>query len=314
MSILTVKDLKKKAPKGEFLAYINKEEAAALKRAGGSGHLVNGIPSFRPQDMGNKDNQAISARNTGIGGLGAGRIDGGDHTRDYSSKTAAKEKAKYEKQFGGVSPTGSRPRTFLDKINTYNKNYRTKFVNRQIEKKKNAIRDYIASKYTQNPHMDIDEIIEGITGSYDPATQTFGTYDFTSGLNKGTTFDISNIGGPQLGAFGLSTNKKFGDKGKLNTKYLDTTPDFTSHPSKIPSFAGALLGKGYPINMNTLKSGLNKIDLLENMKTGGVTQAKIDDYYDRTMGKGKYDIFGGGGGDGPQPYLPIDYNTGAATT
>ena len=32
---------KKKAPKGEFLAYINKEEVA-LKRAGGSGHLVNG--------------------------------------------------------------------------------------------------------------------------------------------------------------------------------------------------------------------------------------------------------------------------------
>ena len=49
---MTVKDLKKKAPKGEFLAYINKEEAAALKRAGGSGHLVNGIPSFRPEDYG----------------------------------------------------------------------------------------------------------------------------------------------------------------------------------------------------------------------------------------------------------------------
>ena len=45
-------DLKKNAPKGEFLAYINKEEAAMLKKAGGSGKLVNGIPSFRPQDYG----------------------------------------------------------------------------------------------------------------------------------------------------------------------------------------------------------------------------------------------------------------------
>ena len=60
--------LKKKAPKGEFLAYINKKEAAMLKKAGGSGELVNGIPSFRPQDMGNKANQARSAANTGIGG------------------------------------------------------------------------------------------------------------------------------------------------------------------------------------------------------------------------------------------------------
>ena len=39
--------LKKKAPKGEFLAYINPKEAAMLKKAGGSGELVNGIPSYR---------------------------------------------------------------------------------------------------------------------------------------------------------------------------------------------------------------------------------------------------------------------------
>ena len=57
--------LKNKAPKGEFLAYINKKEAAMLKKAGGSGELVNGIPSFRPQDMGNKANQKSSAASTG---------------------------------------------------------------------------------------------------------------------------------------------------------------------------------------------------------------------------------------------------------
>ena len=48
---MSIKDLKKNAPKGEFLAYINKEEAAMLKKAGGSGKLVNGIPSFRPAIM-----------------------------------------------------------------------------------------------------------------------------------------------------------------------------------------------------------------------------------------------------------------------
>ena len=39
---ITLEYLKKNAPKGEFPVYINKKEAAALKRAGGSGHLVNG--------------------------------------------------------------------------------------------------------------------------------------------------------------------------------------------------------------------------------------------------------------------------------
>jgi hypothetical protein len=60
--------LQAKAPEGEFLAYINQGEAAMLKRAGGSGEPVNGIPSFRPQDMGNAANQAASAANTGVGG------------------------------------------------------------------------------------------------------------------------------------------------------------------------------------------------------------------------------------------------------
>ena len=120
---------------------------------------------------------------------------------------------------------------------------------------------------------------------------------------------------PMTGAFGLSPNKKYGDKGKLGTKYLDTTPDFTSHPSTVPSLAGALLNKVSPMNMNTLKSTLNRMNQLETMKASGVTQDKINDYYDRAQGKGKYDIFGGGGdGDGGQQFIPIDYNTGAATT
>ena len=82
-----LKYLKNKAPKGEFLAYINAEEAAMLKRAGGSGKKVNGIPSFRPQDMGNAANQAASANNPGIGGGGAGRTDGGDHSKDPRTVT-----------------------------------------------------------------------------------------------------------------------------------------------------------------------------------------------------------------------------------
>jgi len=82
-----IKYLNDRAPKGEFLAYINKKEAAMLKKTGGSGKKVNGIPSFRPQDMGNKSNQKASAANTGMGGSrkgpdkgtggGSGNIGGG---------------------------------------------------------------------------------------------------------------------------------------------------------------------------------------------------------------------------------------------
>jgi len=75
-----IKYLNDRAPKGEFLAYINKKEAAMLKKAGGSGKPVNGIPSFRPQDMGNKSNQKASAANPGMGGSrkGPDKGTGGD--------------------------------------------------------------------------------------------------------------------------------------------------------------------------------------------------------------------------------------------
>jgi hypothetical protein len=41
--------LEQYAPKGEFLAYINKKEANVLKALGGSGRIVKetGIPSFQ---------------------------------------------------------------------------------------------------------------------------------------------------------------------------------------------------------------------------------------------------------------------------
>ena len=61
-----VKLLQDKAPKDHFLAYINANEAKLLKKMGGSGEMTpQGIPSFRPQDMGNAANQASSAASTG---------------------------------------------------------------------------------------------------------------------------------------------------------------------------------------------------------------------------------------------------------
>tara|TARA_R110002153_G_scaffold101506_1_gene237700 strand:- start:37 stop:1029 length:993 start_codon:yes stop_codon:yes gene_type:complete len=73
---ITLEYLKKNAPKGEFPVYINKKEAAALKRAGGSGHLVNGIPSFVGSDYSGGGKDGKKGTNTS-GYQGGNRGSGG---------------------------------------------------------------------------------------------------------------------------------------------------------------------------------------------------------------------------------------------
>jgi hypothetical protein len=312
-----------------LLAYITPNEVEKLKALGGQETMTKeGIPAYPERDNYGFSSDADfnsgdvsksndpNVRNVGTFETYQGKKNIGvdlalkaKHAKDKKDREDA-QKALDKGQTYGYGPNQS----VFEKFGTYDRNYKTNFVNRQIDKKKKALKDYLTSKYTRNPHMDVDEIMEGIMGSYDPATQTFGSYTFDKGLNKGFDFDLNNYAkGTQLGAFGLSANKKYGDKGKLGTKYLDSTPDFTSHPSTMPSVMGQILGKVNPMNMNTLKSNLNRMNLLETMKIGGVTQSKIDDYFDKTNRRGKYGDPVYGDGDGQQPYIPIDYNTGAAT-
>ena len=58
---VSVKDAEKLAPKGEFLAYINDDEAALLKSLGGAGQAVNqtGIPSFFVKKLFKKATKAV---------------------------------------------------------------------------------------------------------------------------------------------------------------------------------------------------------------------------------------------------------------
>ena len=273
---MSIMDLKKNAPKGEFLAYINKKEAAMLKKAGGSGELVNGIPSFRPQDMGNKENQAVSANNPGIGGLGAGRTDGGDHSGDYSSKTAAKEKAKYEKQFGGVSPTGSRPMGFFARINKYNTDYQKKANIKLAQKRYHQL----AKKLGKYVHGDMDM-------DYDFTQDIYGNK-----ISKGLENLISNKG----------------------TSIESTRPNLYSINSDIPGVVGSLLNKSRPDTQVTLENTKNLMrDYRDLSVDPNISREKLEELANR--GKTPEQINPPSrDGDGPQPYLPIDYNTGAATT
>ena len=280
-------DLKKNAPKGEFLAYINKEEAAMLKKAGGSGKLVNGIPSFRPQDMGNKENQAVSANNPGIGGLGAGRTDGGDHTGDYSSKTAAKEKAKYEKQFGGVSPTGSRPRSFFDRIKTYNNNFQKKqnikLAQRRAFQKYQDIEKY--ADIMDDYGLTAEKIAEKVA-----ANNTYG-YDF-SDLDPGKKTLGSNIG-------------------TSIEKYRENLYDV--NPKTKYGVMQALLDATRKDTQVTAENTLNKARDYNTLAVDpNISREKLEALANR--GKTLEQINPPSGGNNNQPYLPFDYNTGAATT
>ena len=317
---MSIMDLKKKAPKGEFLAYINKDEANLLKKLGGSGKLVNGIPSFIGSDVAT-DPDSSGKTGPGKGGYQGGRKGGYgdagrtgptaknpyDKTPEQFKQIREKEKAKYEKQFDGISPLGSRPVNFFTKVNYYDKKYKANWAAKQKQKQLAAIDKLIAKTYTENPHMDIAEIRAELMSQYDGKTNTMTGLE---GFNVGKPG--MNYGPTQLGPLGLKTT---GAKGQpLGTKYMDQTPSLYSHPSNTPSIMGQVLGMASPPNINNLMSSINRINQLTDIQKDGVTQSEINDYYDRAQGKGKYDIFGGGGdGGGLQPYLPFDYNTGAGT-
>jgi len=113
---MSIMDLKKNAPKGEFLAYINKKEAAMLKKAGGSGKLVNGIPSFEPKSS--RQAEQKSSTNQGpAGGASAGGNYGGNvnPTQTYAGKTPSQTPSNYggtgPVYYGGNGPPSSTPKS-----------------------------------------------------------------------------------------------------------------------------------------------------------------------------------------------------------
>jgi hypothetical protein len=302
---MSIMDLKKNAPKGEFLAYINKKEATMLKKAGGSGELVNGIPSFRPEDFG----QEARSKEKGF--------DQSDKSNPYSdaskSAQAAENKSisdRHKERVEKIARHDYGPKkNIFQKMAAYDKRYKNAWATKQKQKQLTAIDKMIAKTYTANPHMDIAEIRDALMSQYD-GRKGKETMAGLEGFNIGNPG--MNYGPTQLGPLGLNTKNVKGEP--LGTKYMDQTPSLYSHPSNMPSIYGQILGKAMPPNINNLMSSFNKINQLSDIQQKGVTQTEIDDYYDRAQGKGEYDIFGGGNGDGQQPLIPIDYNTGAATT
>ena len=287
---MSIMDLKKKAPKGEFLAYINKDEANLLKKLGGSGKLVNGIPSFIGFDagtIGTDGKQGGKGSNKGLTGGYQGGPKGGTGRGDNPSPTVRqKEKTKYEKQFGGVSPTGSRPMGLFDRINKYNTDYQKK-QNLKLAQKR-AFQKYRDIEKYANLMDDYGLTAEEIAAEL-AANPSYG-YDFSS-LDLGKKTLGSNIG----------TNLE-----KYRTNLYDVQPK-TKY-----SVTQEILDKLRPDTQVTALNTLNKArdyntlamdpnisrDKLEALANRGKTPDQINPPRDR---------------EGPQPYIPINYNTGAAT-
>jgi len=108
---ISLQEAKDMAPKGEFLAYINKKEAKMLKDAGGSGIMTNaGIPSYRFGDE--RDDAGFdSGRNADNfgGGNKGGPPGGGDKGMTYSAPPPGKPKSEPKgrdpmAQFKGLPP------------------------------------------------------------------------------------------------------------------------------------------------------------------------------------------------------------------
>lgn len=100
---ITLEELEKKAPEGEFVAYINPREAKMLKDAGGSGKLVNGIPSFTEDeaDTGDVSNSGNSGSTSNSDGTDNEEPSGGgaNTSTGSSTSTSASDGSDYDSGF-----------------------------------------------------------------------------------------------------------------------------------------------------------------------------------------------------------------------
>jgi len=221
--------------------------------------------------VGTDGKQGGKGSNKGLSGPSKGGYQGGPKggygdagSNDKPSPTVrAKEKAKYEKQFGGVSPTGSRPRSYFDRIKKYNsdiqKKANIKLAQRRAFQKYKDLEQYVDpfDDYTMDGvkaaiarGYKVDGNILGNSGSVN-----FTGYDSNPLTNPDATdpslgYDFSKLG---LGKKTLTSNK--------GTSIEKTRPNLYDVNSNIPGkfgFLNAGFDKFRPDTYVTVKNTLQK--------------------------------------------------------
>jgi len=203
-----------------------------------------------------------------------------DKTPEQFKQIREKEKAKYEKQFGGVSPTGSRPMGLYDRIKTYNNNFQKrqniKLAQKRAFQKYQDIEQYV--DMMDDYGLTAEEIAEKVA-----ANPSYG-YDF-SNLDLGKKTLGSNIG----------TNLE-----KYRTNLYDVQPK-TKY-----SVTQAILDKLRPDTQVTAMNTLNKArDYNTLAMDPNISREKLEALANRGKTLDQINSPSGGGGGGNQAYLPF---------
>jgi len=298
MSIMTVKDLKKKAPKGEFLAYINKEEAAALKRAGGSGHLVNGIPSFVGSDYSEKGNANTSGYQGGTRGKGG-----------YQGSTGETNKTKSEGGSGSGNFTNAQAAT--DKTNQEIANraaIREQIKRQELEKsrydvgpKKNIFERFGAYSAKVNKNYKQKQLARYQKSKIDELNAKLAGLENFDGYYGDTDENYANFidnYAPSITEFGTpNINNNFTGTGKYSQEFIDDVlsgkrvpESFAKINSKYPSFAVMAANMiGPKLGAPTTKEEL--MDIYSGNKTGNSYIGARDFDINFSTGKDMMKIF-----------------------
>ena len=165
------------------------------------------------------------------------------------------------------------------------------------DKKKFAMINYIDKNLQKNPHIDAEEIVGMLESQFQQGTNPDGTKSFNfegpaidTGFQAGTKYNMPTE--TQLGPFNLNDKKIAGvNKGDpLSTKYIDSTPDFSTIVTAplVTKFTGL----GEP-NYNTLLSTFNRMETLGNIET----KDDLDEYYDDI--RKRHETVGGDGPNDP---------------
>ena len=203
---------------------------------------------------------------------GPGQYTGGDGP----SKTIRdQEKARYVEQFSGITPTGGRPRTWWDTIKTGNNN---------IQRKANI---KLALRRAYQKEKDLAKYKDSRPGRM---SEVFGMgYDFSE-LPMGLENFISNKG----------------------TRIESTRPNQYDVNSFAPGVLGVIGDKVRPDTQITAQNTLDKMKAYMDLNKRGLKGENIKEELDALANLGRLPDPPGGDGDGPLPYIPIDYNTGVA--
>jgi hypothetical protein len=281
---------KNKKIKGQdhMLAYITPNEAEKLMTLGGREVMTKeGIPAypewdnygvsksdFEKGDFSKSTDKTVRDLATGKTGVSASEL---AKRNEAERKEAERKEAEKKERI-----KNAKARTKAKKIS---------------DKKKFAMINYIDKNLQKNPHIDAEEIVGMLESQFQQGTNPDGTKSFNfegpaidTGFQAGTKYNMPTE--TQLGPFNLNDKKIAGvNKGDpLGTKYIDSTPDFSTIVTAplITKFTG--LGKP---NYNTLLSTFNRMETLGNIET----KDDLDEYYDDI--RKRHETVGGDGPNDP---------------